>query len=199
MNKESGMSTLTSAWTLAIAMFAVPLVSHTEAQVIASALLPLPEVLRAEAAVVQLDDAGLPRLLRKGTNAMVCMADKPGDDEFDVRCYNKDFIPVVYRNFQLRSREKVGAEINAGKLKFSTKPTAGYRCLGPASAYDSSTNQVTADIECWQSIHFPFQTSREIGLPDEADIPENLHRSVPYVMSSGKYWSHVMIRHPKEK
>lgn len=49
------MSALTSVWTLAIAMFAVPLVSHTEAQAIASALLPLPEVLRGEAAVVQLE------------------------------------------------------------------------------------------------------------------------------------------------
>jgi len=193
------MSTVMSAWISAIAMFAVSLVSHTEAQAIASALLPLPEVLRGEAAVVQLDSAGQATLLRKGTNGMICMADRPGDDEFDVRCYNKDFIPVVYRIFQLRSGEKVGAEIKAGKLKFSTKPTAGYRCLGPASAYDSSTNQVTADIECWQSIHFPFQTSREIGLPDEADIPEQLQRTIPYVMSSGKYWSHVMIRHQDRK
>lgn len=193
------MSTLTSAWILVIAMTAVPLGNHTEAQAIASALLPLPEVLRGEAAVVQLDSAGQPTLLRKGTNGMICMADRPGDDEFDVRCYNKDFISVVYRIFQLRSGEKVAAEIKAGKLKFSTRPTAGYRCLGPAGAYDSSTNQVTADIECWQSIHFPFQTSREIGLPDEADIPEHLQRSVPYVMSSGKYWSHVMIRHKDGK
>jgi hypothetical protein len=184
---------------MAIIAFAVPSVSYSQAHAIAPALLPLPEVLRGEAEVVQLDSEGQPRMLRKGTNGMICMADRPGDDDFDVRCYQKDFIPVVYRAFQLRSGEKVAAEIKAGKLKFSKKPTAGYRCFGPVSAYDSATNHVTADIECWQSIHFPFQTSRDIGLPDEADVPEQLQRTIPYVMSSGKYWSHVMIRHPDEK
>ena len=193
------MSTPIIAWTKAIIMFAIPPLSLTQSQSIAAAVLPLPEVLRGEAEVVELDDAGQPKVIRKGTNGMVCMADKPGDDEFDVRCYQKDFIPVVYRAYQLRSGEKVAAEIKAGKLKLSTRPTAGYRCFGPANAYDSSTNRVTADIECWQSIHFPFQTSREIGLPDEADIPERLQRTVPYVMSSGKYWSHVMIRHQDAK
>lgn len=193
------MKVLASASAIAIIAFAVPSVSFSQAEAIAPALLPLPEVLRGGAEVVQLDNAGQPRMLRKGTNGMVCMADKPGDDDFDVRCYQKDFIPVVYRIFQLRSGEKVAAEIKAGKLKFTIKPTAGYRCFGPVSAYDSSTNHVTAAIECWQSIHFPFQTAREIGLPDEADIPEQLQRTVPYVMSSGKYWSHVMIRHPDGK
>ena len=193
------MRTRTLAWTLAIITFAVPFVSLAQSQALAAALLPLPEILRGEAEIVQLDDAGQPKVLRNGTNGMVCMADRPGDNQFDVRCYHKDFIPVVYRAFQLRSGEKVAAEIKVGKLKLSTKPTAGYRCFGPASGYDSSTNHVTADIECWQSIHFPFQTSREIGLPDEADIPKHLQRTVPYVMSSGKYWSHVMIRHQDGK
>jgi hypothetical protein len=183
--ESSDVSNPTFAWTLAIATFAAAQVSLGQSQPIAAALLPLPEVLRREAEVVQLDGAGQPRVLRTGTNGMVCMADKPGDDQLDVRCYQKDFILVIYRAFQLRSGEKVGAEIEAGTLKLSTKPTAGYRCLGPASAYDASTNRVTADIECWQSVHFPFQTSREIGLPDEADISEELQKTVPYVMSSG--------------
>ena len=130
---------------------------------------------------------------------MVCIADPPNDATFDVRCYRDTFIAVVYRAFQLGYRvsgEQVGAEIAAGKLTLSREPTAGYRCLGPAAGYDVGRNAVDARVECWQSIHFPFRTAADVGFPDEAEIPENQQRSTPYVMSSGTYWSHVMIRHP---
>ena len=169
---------------------------------IASAVVPLPEALRRDATVVRLDDGGQPVVLRKGTNGMVCITDKPADGQFDVRCYHASFIPVVYRALQLGysvDGQKVQEEIKAGKLQVPNQPTAGYRCLGPAAAYNPATNTVTADIECWQSIHFPFRTAREIGLPDEAEVPDSLQQSVPYVMASGSYWSHVMIRHPRVK
>jgi hypothetical protein len=166
---------------------------------VAGALLPLPEPLRAGATVVRLDAAFRPSVLRKGTNAMVCIADTPNDDRFDVRCYKDTFIPVVYRAFQLGyqvSGENVEAEIKAGKLPLPNEPTAGYRCLGPISGYDAASHTVNAQIECWQSIHFPFRTAAELGVPDERDVSAAQQREVPYVMSSGKYWSHVMIRHP---
>ena len=185
---------------LAVALSAAS--QSTQAQALAAAVFPLPEVLRGGASVVRLDAQGQPEMLRKGTNGMVCIADRPGDQQFDVRCYQESFIPVVYRAFQLGyqvSGEKVEAEIKAGKLRLSDQPTAGYRCLGPASGYHASTNSVTSQIECWQSIHFPFRSAREIGLPDETEVPENLQMTIPYVMSSGKYWAHVMIRHPTTK
>jgi len=53
---------------------------------IAAALLPLPAPLRDGAAVVELDAAGQAHQIHVGTNAMVCIADTPGDAEFDVRC-----------------------------------------------------------------------------------------------------------------
>jgi len=184
---------------LVLTLFAAVQAPLSSNQMIAGALLPLPEQLRAGATVVRLDGSFRPEVLRKGPNGMVCIADAPNDDRFDVRCYRDTFIPVVYRAFQLGyqvSGEKVEAEIKAGKLKLSPEPTAGYRCLGPISAYDSSRNAVNAQVECWQSIHFPFRTAAEVGFPDEHDIPASQQREVPYVMSSGKYWSHVMIRHP---
>ena len=168
-------------------------------QTIAAALVPLPQQLRADATVVRLDRSFRPETLRKGKNGMVCIADTPNDDRFDVRCYRDTFIPVVYRACQLGYRvsgEKVEAEIKAGKLQLSSEPTAGYRCLGPISGYDASRNVVNAQVECWQSIHFPFRTAAEVGFPDERDISESQQKEIPYVMSSGKYWSHVMIRHP---
>ncbi len=50
-----------------------------QAQEIAAAVLPLPDHLRNGAAVVRVSAVGIPEPLRKGTNGMVCIADRPGD------------------------------------------------------------------------------------------------------------------------
>jgi hypothetical protein len=178
---------------------------QSTAQEIASAVLPLPEQLRDASAVVRLNRAGFAESLRAGTNGMVCIADRPGDDQFDVRCYREDFIPVVYRAFQLNAEgvhgleatNRIEVEIKSGKLSLPTRPTAGYRCLGPVSGYNAATNSVANEIRCWQSIHFPFRTAHEMGLMDESEIPAGMRSKMPYVMSSGRYWCHVMIEHPQ--
>jgi hypothetical protein len=176
------------------------------AQEIATATLPLPAFMRDGAAVVRLDAKGMPQPVRSGSNGMVCIADKPGDDQLDVRCYNKDFIAVVYRGFQLRGQtpgakvgERIEAEIKAGKIHLPPQPTAGYRCLGPIADYDAAANTYRPPVECWQSVHFPYRTAAELGLPDESQVSEAQKRMLPYVMSSGRYWAHVMIEHPDEK
>ena len=187
---------------VALLLLARPVSGQSQSQAIAAAVLPLPAALRNGATVVRLDNAGQPETLRNGTNGMVCIADKPGDAQFDVRCYRDSFIHVVYRTFQLGgdvSSPKVGAEIAAGQLKLSNEPTAGFRCLGSASSYDSSTNSFRDKGGCWESVHFPFRTAREVGFPDMSEVPENLRRTVPYVMASGTYWAHVMIEHPSSK
>ena len=176
--------------------------TSTQSDSIASAVLPLPEAMRSGAGVVRLDADLQPVVLRKSTNGMVCITQRPGDATFDVRCYHESFIPAVYRAFQLGysvAGPKVEAEIKAGKLEITNQPTAGYRCLGPSSGYDPKTNSLSAQIRCWQSIHFPFRTAAEIGLPDEAEVPTDQRSMTPYVMASGRYWAHVMIEHPATK
>lgn len=163
------------------------------------AVTPLPPTLRSGATIVRLDSEFRPHVMRQGSNNMVCIDDRPNDDEFDVRCYKDSFIPVVYRAFQLGygvAGPKVRDEILAGKLKLSKEPTAGYRCLGPAAGYDERNNKIDERIECWQSVHFPFKTAAEIGFPEEKDVPDREQYTTPYVMGSGSYWSHVMLRHP---
>jgi hypothetical protein len=173
---------------------------------IAAAVLPLPAPLRDGAAVVQLDAAGQTHEIRAGTNAMVCIADTPGDAEFDVRCYQKDFIGVVYRGFQLRREgntkghkvsDIVAEEIRDGRLPLSDAPTAGYRCDGPIGDYDAARSVLGPGIECWESLHFPNRTAKEMGVADESELSETEQQSTPYVMAGGTYWSHVMIRHPR--
>ena len=173
---------------------------------IAAAVLPLPAPLRDGAAVVELDVAGQAHQIRVGTNAMVCIADTPGDAAFDVRCYQKDFIGVVYRGFQVRREgnshghtvsDIVAQEIRDGRLPLFDAPTAGYRCDGPIGDYDGARNVIAPGIECWESLHFPNRSAKEMGLPDESELSETAQQSTPYVMASGSYWSHVMIRHPR--
>ena len=171
----------------------------TPEQQIAAALLPLPEVLRTGAGVVGYNSDLSLVTLRPSTNGIVCTGTRPGDDKFDARCYHEKFLPIVRRLHELYKQGKsekevdeiVGLEVKAGKLILPDRPTAGYRMLGPISAYNAGTNTVGKEIESWQSIHFPYKTAAEIGLPQEGTVA----RTLPYVMSSGTIWSHVMIEH----
>lgn len=169
---------------------------------IAAAVLPLPEALRAGAAVRGYDDKLAPVVLREGTNNMVCTGDRPGDDTFDVRCYERQFQAVIDRRRELARGSTLSAsdagfdaEIKSGRIRLPAHPTAGYRMLGPIGAYDPVSRTWTAAITRWESVHLPFQTAEAIGLPTERDGTR------PYVMSSGTWWSHVMIQHepPREE
>jgi tetratricopeptide (TPR) repeat protein len=167
---------------------------------VATAVLPLPESLRS-GATVRGYDAKLSRVvLRQGSNNMVCNGDFPGDTLFDVRCYERVFQAVIDRRRELgrgstrsESDARFDAELKEGKLKLPSYVTAGYRMLGPIAAFDQPTLTWTADIERWESVHFPFQTAADIGLPEEREGVR------PYVMASGTWWSHVMIQHVPER
>jgi hypothetical protein len=167
----------------------------TRAQQIAAAVLPLPAALRAGAGVVRLDQHGHPEEWRPSRNGMVCLADEPRDSIFDVRCYHRSFIPLLYRARQLGAAgtpdsvldATIDREIHGGKLHLPAGPTAGYRMLGPVSGFDWASATAGDTIDAWQSIHFPYRTAEDLGLPTAED---GIH---PYVMSSGTWWSHVMI------
>ncbi len=112
-------------------------------QQIAAALLPLPEVMREHATVLgYAADLSLVTL-REGTNGMVCTASRPGDSQFDVRCYHQSFMPIVRSMRELHSRgvkqdeiyRTIDAEVKSKKLAIPDHPVAGYRMLGPISAF----------------------------------------------------------------
>ena len=174
----------------------------TRDQLIAVSVLPLPEHFRAGAGVVTFDTSHRVVELRKSSNGMVCARFQ--DAPWDARCYHESFVPAFLRSRALRAQGtykdvngEIDAEIKAGKLTMPTVPTAGYRMLGPASAYDVKTGRMTADMRVWQSIHMPFRTAQQIGLPDEHELTTTQQESTPFVMSGGTWWSHVMILHPR--
>lgn len=203
------MRRLTAAGMIVVASCAALAAQATTdtAGAIAAAVLPLPPELRAGAAVVRLDASSMPVTLRAGSNPLVCIADRPGDDAFDVRCYHKDFIGVVYRSFQLggtgvsgpRVTETIERELKDGTLTMTLAPTFGYRMLGPIGAFNPATMAVGREIRSWQSIHLPFKTTAELGVIDQQAIPPDRRPTIPipYTMASGTYWSHVMIVHPE--
>ena len=163
---------------------------------LAASVLPLPEALRAGAGVRLVSPAGV-SILRPSVNGLMCTADRPGDDVFDVRCYNVDFLAVMDYARSLRQQGVGESALDSrlleaaqqGLIRLPTSPTAGYRMLGPLSAFDSATTTTTAAIDKWQSIHFPFRTAAELGLPITREA------RMPFVMGSGTWWSHVMIVH----
>ena len=164
-----------------------------------SATLPLPPELRVGASIVSIDKAGI-HTLRKGTGKMVCIADAPGDDVFDVRCYHRDFIPYFYRLQQLSAggmpEEQMDAqiekELKSGTFHMRMQPSAGYRMYGPITALTNDGTGWTAKMTRWQSIHIPRATAEDMGLVT-ANKP-----SMPYVMASGSLWAHVMINSPDD-
>jgi hypothetical protein len=166
---------------------------------IAAAVLPLPEILRGQATVIGYGADLKLTTLRAGTNGMVCTGTRPGDKTFDVRCYQQSLMPIVQRMRELYQQgllqeavyRRIDSEIQSKKLPLPAGPVAGYRMLGPISAYSAATASVGKEIESWQSIHFPYRTAAEIGLPEEGRVP----KTFPYVMTSGTFWSHVMIEH----
>lgn len=166
---------------------------------IAAAVLPLPEILRGQATVIGYGPDLKLTTLRAGTNGMVCTGTRPGDKTFDVRCYQQSLMPIVRRMRDLYEQglpqkavyRTIDSEIQAKKLPLPAGPVAGYRMLGPVSAYSAAAGSAGKEIESWQSIHFPYRTAAQIGLPEEGSVP----KTFPYVMTSGTFWSHVMIEH----
>ena len=170
--------------------------SVTPSAQVAASVLPLPEALRDGAGVRVAGPGGM-TILRPSSNGLMCTADRPGDDVFDVRCYNVAFLAVMDFVRTLPSQnlsdsaldDLLKDAVRQGRIRFPASPTAGYRMLGPISGFNPVTGAVTEAIDQWQSIHFPFRTAEELGLPV---TPEGV---MPFVMASGSWWSHVMIVH----
>jgi hypothetical protein len=137
--------------------------------------------------------------LRSGANSLVCTIWVPGEDSFDVRCYQQSFMPVIDERWKQSvagasfgtTQRAIDSAVAARVIVLPDHPTAGYRMLGPAHAFDAKTGRVTKEIERWESIHVPYRTAAEMGLPNEEQ------GGSLFVMSPGTYWAHVMIMHPQ--
>ena len=181
---------------LLIPQAAAPSVALTTEQQITSATLAAPEDRRAGAEVLGYDSQGKLVTLRKGTNDLICLADKPGDPRFSVACYHRDLEPFMARGRELESQGIAGnernekyrwKEIKEGKLKMPREPRMLYVLNG--KGFDIASGTITNPSLRWV-LYWPYATAESTGL---ATRPR---RGEPWLMDAGTAGAHVMISPP---
>lgn len=169
-----------------------------EAQV-AAAVLAAPEDRRADATVLGYDAKGTVTTLRKGTNDLVCLADNPAAEGFNVACYHKDLEAFMARGRELTAQgvteDKVRdqtrwKEIEAGTLKMPREPRMLYVLSG--KGYDAATGMVADAYERWV-LYVPFAKAETLGMGTKPTESE------PWLMDQGTAGAHIMISPPRPK
>ena len=158
---------------------------------IAGAVLPVPEDMREGAMVYGYDVEGNLVSIREGTNDLICLADKPGDDQFHAACYHKSLEPYMVRGREL-SAEGVERqesfrirheEADAGTLKMPDEPAAVYNIYVPLEDFDPATATVGL-----YAVYIPGATQANTGIPEAPSAP-----GAPWIMRPGTPSAHIMI------
>jgi hypothetical protein len=179
---------------------------RTQDEVVRAAVSPLPADLQSAAGVMtETQRAGEVVRVRESENGISCLLRTPSDSEdpfLDARCYSDLFWPAVLHNWALdlpsyaETTERMHADIEAGVVPLPDHPTAGYRVLGPLAEFDFESGELGPTLQKWQSVHFPFATSTELGITEQREgSKDQLTGLMPFVMASGTWWSHVMFMH----
>ena len=146
---------------------------------IADAVLAAPEALRGGAAVIERDASGTPLVLREGTNALVCEADRPTPG-FAVECYHKSFQGVMDWIY-----ERIGAGARSFEDMFVNGPPQVE--VNPGAMQYGLIGATREEAVRKVSIHLPYATSGSTGLPNEE------RTDGPWLMWGGTRAAHVMF------
>ncbi len=153
-----------------------------------------PERMRADATVLGYLPDGKFVTLRKGTGALVCLADDPNTPNHHVSCYHRDLDPFMARGRELRAEGKGAnevraarlAEIKAGQLKLPTAPAVLYQFIAPPGSADPKTGAVK-NGQYMSVVYIPYATSESTGLSVRPA------KGQPWLMDPGLPWAHIMI------
>jgi len=155
----------------------------------ATAVLPLPDTLRAGATVVNYADN---QVLRRGTNGITCLTDRPGDDRLSLLCYPSAVEGYMRRDRQLsaegirgnESRAILHAEVKTGALYLPSGVL-----LRNVSGVLNETTGVPDSARVWSEFLLPFADPTALGIPEfNAGLD-------PWLMSAGRVDAHVMVRY----
>jgi hypothetical protein len=180
---------------------AAPVSVPSAGQQIASAVLAAPEERRAGAEVLGYAAEGATvalKVLRAGTNDIICLADEPGDEKWSVACYHRSLEPFMKRGRELESEGVSGddrmkrrwAEADAGTLAMPKAPATLYVLSG--KGFDSATGKAI-DPYLRYVVYTPYATQESTGLPLSPPGPGG-----PWIMFPGTAGAHIMITPPKE-
>ena len=173
---------------------------NVDAQIMA-ALNAAPEDMAPGATVMGYDSENQVVVIREGSNNLVCQADDPQREGFNVACYHKDVEPFMTRGRELRaeglSRTEVfatrGEEIAAGTLQGPPKGSTLNIYYGPDEIHNKETGEVDGGQLRWV-IYMPFETGESTGLPEKPPFP-----GAPWLMEPGTHRAHIMITPPAKE
>lgn len=166
---------------------------------IAGAVAAAPEDRRDGAVVLGYDASGNLVELREGSNELVCIADKPGDETFRVACYHESLEAYMERGRELRSQGMGGAEnleqrhreADEGRLKMPSVPASVYNLGGDLDIFDPETGAVSGGYYVW-SVYIPYADEVGTGLPTTPQAP-----GAPWIMRPGTASAHIMVVQPR--
>lgn len=178
----------------------VPNQKLTSEQQIIAALLAAPQEVREGAKVYGYDDEGKFITLKEGTNDMVCIADNPNKDGFEVVSYHKDLDPYMARGRALKvegktfeeRRDMREEEAKKGSLAMPKLPATLHVLQGEKGWFDIDSSKVR-NVNYRYVVYIPFATQASTGLSLSPNAPGH-----PWLMFPGKANAHIMITPPKE-
>lgn len=164
---------------------------------IAAAALAAPAERRDGVTVMGYDDSGRLVTLREGTNDLICLADNPAAEGFEVSCHHASLEPFMARGRELTAAGVKGQERQAqrfreaesGKLRMPEKPAMQYILTG--DGFDAAAGTVANEYRR-SVIYIPFATPESTGLSTRASAVD------PWIMFPGTPGAHIMITPPRK-
>lgn len=165
----------------------------TSEEQIKVAVLAAPAESRDGAQVYGYNEKGELVVLRKGTNALICLGDDPKQKGINVSAYHVDLEPFMARGRVLKTEGKTfqqvfdlrEAEVKAGTLKMPTNPSTLY--VFTADEFDAATSTPKNGYLRYV-IYIAYATSESTGLPLKPSFPGQ-----PWIMDPGTHRAHIMI------
>jgi hypothetical protein len=164
---------------------------------IKAAVLAAPAELRDGAMVYGYNAKGELAVLRKGTNALICLGDDPKQKGISVSAYHVDLEPFMARGRTLKAEGKTfqeifearEAETKSGKLQMPKNPSTLY--VYTADEFDATTGEAKNGYLRYV-IYIAYATSESTGLPIKPTF-----EGQPWIMDPGTHRAHIMISPPK--
>ena len=161
---------------------------------IAQTVAAAPAGYRAGAAVRAYGDDGALWTVRAGTNELICLADKPGDEGFASACYHVSLEPFMQRGRELSAMGLQGqerqmrrwAEVDEGKTPMPDGAAMVYNLWGQPDHFDPHTLHME-DAQHVHAAYIPFATAESTGLSPEPN------QGGPWIMFPGKPSAHIMF------
>ena len=167
---------------------------------IAAASFAAPTEVRDGAKIYGYDNDGNFITLRKGSNEMICIADNPNKDGFEVVSYHNDLEPYMARGRALKAEGKSFTERRDIREKEATdhilampEKSATLHILYGKNGYFDIDSAKVRNAKYRYVVYMPFATQASTGLSLKPNAPGH-----PWLMFPGKANAHIMITPPND-